>query len=250
MDISQTVIVLCKPNEGKNIGAVCRAMFTMGLSRLRIVGKRSDYKDEEIRTLAVHAFHLWEKAEFFDRLENAVKDCVFAAGTTRRGGHKRSFSVCSPQELSSRIFSLPSACRAAVVFGNERTGLTEDELNICAFAVTIPADAKAGSLNLSHAVQVIAYELYCAFQSSVRGGLKDSCCLSEAVSISRLEQTVDEVTGSLRKIGFFSSGNSEGMKRFWLSILSRAALSEEETRYIEKIFYKAACLSLKNKTDI
>lgn len=250
MNIPQTVIVLCKPNEGKNIGAVCRAMFTMGLSRLRIVGERSDYEDEEIRTLAVHAFHLWEKAEFFDSLEHAVEDCVFAAGTTRRGGHKRSFSVCGPRELSSRIFSLPSACRAAVVFGNERTGLTEAELNICSCAVTIPADAKSGSLNLSHAVQIIAYELYCAFQSSVRGGLKGSGLLCEAVSISRLEKTVDEIIGSLRKIGFFSVGNPENMKRFWLSILSRAALSEEEARYVEKIFYKASRLSLKNKADI
>lgn len=250
MDIAQVIIVLCKPNEGKNIGAVCRAMFTMGLSRLRIVGHKADYNDEDIRTLAVHAFSLWEQAEFFDNLEDAVTDCVFAAGTTRRRGHKRNFSVTEPRELAARISCLPSASPAAVVFGNERTGLTEDELNLCSFAVTIPADEKAGSLNLSHAVQIIAYELYLACQKDVHISLQPAFAAGGPVSLSFLDQTVDKIILHLKKIGFFSLGQPEDMKRFWRSVLSRAALSEEEARYIEKIFYKASCLSLKNKTDI
>lgn len=244
MDISGVVIVLCKPNEAKNIGSVCRAMFTMGLKRLRIVGARNDYNIEEIRTLAVHAFHIWENAEFFESLEPALADCVFAAGTTRRAGHKRSFSVSEPRELSSRVFSLPSGSRAAVVFGNERTGLTDDELNACGFAVTIPADPKAGSINLSHAVQIIAYELY----RNASGAFSGSAV--PPISLLRLHKTVDEITADLQKMGFFSLGSSDNMKRFWLSVLSRSALNEEEALYIEKIFYKASCLALKNKADM
>ncbi|WP_428770920.1 RNA methyltransferase [Treponema sp. HNW] len=243
MDISDVVIVLCKPNEAKNIGSVCRAMFTMGLKRLRIVGKRRDYNDEEIRTLAVHAFHIWENADFFDTLPPALEDCVCAAGTTRRSGHKRGFLISEPRELSSRIFSLPDGSLAAVVFGNERTGLTDNELNACTFAVTIPAEPKAGSINLSHAVQIIAYELY--------RGARPLCpsAVSPPVPLSRLHTTADRIIGNLQKIGFFSLGNPDEMKRFWLSVLSRSAVCEKDVLYIEKIFHKAACLSLKNKAD-
>lgn len=250
MNIPQVVIVLCNPNEGKNIGAVCRAMFTMGLSRLRIVGHRADYDDEDIRTLSVHAFHLWEQAEFFDNLTDAVADCVFAAGTTRRGGHKRSFSTASPRELASRVLSLYSESRAAIVFGNERTGLTEDELNICSFSVSIPAVEKAGSLNLSHAVQIIAYELYLAFQSTVHIASQTVFSAGVSVSLSRIDKTVDKIILNLKEIGFFSLGKPEYMKRFWRSVFSRAALSEEEALYIEKIFDKTSCLHLKHKPDI
>lgn len=65
MNLADIVIVLCNPAESGNIGAVCRAMKNMELSCLRIVGKRSDYDGETVKTRAVHSYDVWENAEFY-----------------------------------------------------------------------------------------------------------------------------------------------------------------------------------------
>ena len=75
MDLSQTVIVLCRPEESRNIGATCRAMANAGITQLRIVGHREDYNEEKIRILAIHATYIWEQATFFDSITAATADC-------------------------------------------------------------------------------------------------------------------------------------------------------------------------------
>ncbi|MGI5174438.1 RNA methyltransferase [Treponema sp. OMZ 840] len=243
MELSNIVVVLCNPNESKNIGSVCRAMVNTGLSRLRIVGTRADYKADVIQKLAVHSYHIWEQAEFYEDLSQAVNDCVFAAGTTRRRGQKRKNYSFLPEEFAQKVFSVPSnKVRAAVVFGNERTGLTDAELYMCNIAVTIPSNPASGSLNLSHAVQIIAYELY-------RRALPAASSYNP-VALERLRHTVSVLADNLQRIGFFSLTGRTEMERFWLSVFSRAGLSEEEAGYIEKIFVKTAALALKDKSDI
>lgn len=245
MNLADIVIVLCNPAESGNIGAVCRAMKNMELSRLRIVGKRSDYDGETVKTRAVHSYDVWENAEFYSDLESAVNDCAFAAGTTRRHGQKRKGFYLLPEEFAQKVFSLPppagAVCkaRAAAVFGHERTGLTDEELNLCSAAVTIPANPAEGSLNLSHAVQIIAYELY-------RKALPAQCTY-EPVPLGRLKQTVAVVSDSLQRIGFFTLAGRNDAERFWLSVFARAGLSETEASRIEKIFVKAATLALKKR---
>ena len=125
------------------------------------------------------------------------------------------------------------------MFGNERTGLTDEELNLCSAAVTIPANPAEGSLNLSHAVQIIAYELYRKALPAER--------TYEPVPLGRLKQTVGIIADSLRRIGFFTLAGRNDAERFWLSVFARAGLSETEASRIEKIFVKAAALALKNR---
>jgi len=243
MDLSNVVIVLCRPCESKNIGSVCRAMLSMGLRRLRIVGAQTEYNTEHIKTLAVHAFELWEQAEFYGGLVAALNDCSFSVGATRRHGQKRKSYFLLPEDFALKVSSVAAqSVPAAVVFGNEKTGLTDDELNLCNAALTIPSDPKSGSLNLSHAVQIVAYELYRKALPAER-----SFC---PITRGRLQKTVDMITDNLCRIGFFSLGGRDDMERFWLSVLAKAALFEDEALYVEKIFTKAAALSLKHKIDV
>ena len=235
MDLTQTYIVLCRPEESRNIGSVCRAMANSGLSKLRIVGRREDYDDEKVRVLAIHSAYIWEQAEFYESITEATKDCFFVAGTTRRQGKRRKDKLLLPEELANQVIQ---SAGGAIVFGNERTGLTDSELDECTMGVTIPSHPDFGSLNLSHAVQVIGYTVFRAMRlHSPR---------VTPVSMERLDGTVHVITDDLQKIGFFSITGRDDMERFWRGILSRACLSEGECKYIEKIFHKAAGLAGKN----
>lgn len=237
MNLSNIVIILDRPDESRNVGAVCRAMANNDLKTLRIVGKKSDYDDERVRILAIHAAYIWENAEFFDSITKAAEDCVIVAGTTRRRGKKRG-KLLLPEEFAQKASETTENGKAAVVFGNERTGLEESELDECTLGVTIPSSEDFGSLNLSHAVQIVSYELFRAAKKISKG--------SVPVTLSRLEKTVDKISSSLQKIGFFKVAGKDDMEHFWRDILSRAEISEGEADYIEKTFSKAAGLASKN----
>lgn len=244
MNLKNIVVVLTHPDESRNVGAVCRAMANNGISKLRIVGKREDFDDERVRILAIHAVNIWENAEFFDSITEAVKDCVFAAGTTRRRGKKRGKLLLPEEfaEMCGKTLSEENDAKIAAVFGNERTGLVEEELDECTMGVTIPSDEGFGSLNLSHAVQIICYEFFRA-ESKVSPGITP-------ISLERLNETVSSISENLQKIGFFSLTGKSDMEKFWRDVLSRANLSEGEAKYIEKTFKKMSGLSEKHLTKI
>ena len=198
MDLTQTYIVLCRPEESRNIGSVCRAMANSGLTKLRIVGRREDYDDEKVRVLAIHSAYIWEQAEFYESITEATKDCFFVAGTTRRQGKRRKDKLLLPEELANQVVESGGG---AIVFGNERTGLTDSELDECTMGVTIPSHPDFGSLNLSHAVQVIGYTVFRALSlHSPR---------VTPVAMERLDGTVQVIADDLQKIGFFSVVTSD-----------------------------------------
>ena len=234
MKLDDIYIILCRPDESRNVGSACRAMANMGMKNLRIVGKKADYDEEKVKTLAIHAFSIWENAVFFDSIEAATKDCYVSAGTTRRRGKKRKEWLLTPDEFSTKVNDIENG-KVAVIFGNERTGLTDEELECCTLGVKIPTDEEFGSLNLSHAVQIICYELYKHLKVPTLTGYTP-------ITLERLSKTVTSLTDDLKKVGFFSITGRPEMENFWTSVFARAALSEGEAQYIEKIFNKAAGL--------
>ncbi len=242
MNLKNIVIVLVNPDESRNVGAVCRAMANNGITTLRIVGKKEKFDEERVRILAIHAAYIWENTQFFDSITEATKDCVLCAGTTRRRGKKRGKLVL-PEEFSALAAKTTDdgEAKVAAVFGNERTGLTEEEIDECTLGVTIPSDDGFPSLNLSHAVQIIAYQCFRESQSISKGWTP--------VSLARLEKTVTNIADDLQKIGFFKLNGRPDMEKFWRDVLSRANLSESEAAYIEKTFDKAAGLASKSSNS-
>ena len=241
MNLSNVVIILSRPEESRNVGAVCRAMANNGLKNLRIVGKKENFDEERVRILAIHAAGIWENARFFDSITEASRDCVLCAGTTRRRGKKRG-KLLLPEEFAAVSSEITENGKIAVVFGNERTGLEEEELDECTMGVTIPSSEEFGSLNLSHAVQIISYEI---FRKHLDEEKKVSAGYTP-VSLERLDKTTDEIIENLQKIGFFKLAGKEDMKKFWTDILSRAVLSEGEAKYLEKTFTKMGGLFSKH----
>ncbi len=248
MNLANVVIILDHPDESRNIGSACRAMANNDIKSLRIIGKKENYDIEHIYTLAIHAKSIFDNALFFDSITEATADCVLCVGTTRRRGKKRKGKLLLPEEFAkSAAFITDSSTeenansKVAVVFGNERTGLTDEQLEECNLGVTIPSSDEFASLNLSHAVQIICYTLFREKNSNVTG--------YTPLNLNRIDETVKIISENLKKIGFFSITGQKEMELFWRNLLARSALSESEAQYLEKIFTKAAGLSQKNSNN-
>lgn len=249
MNLNNIVIVLDHPDESRNIGAACRAMANNDISELRIVGNKADYDLEHIHVLAIHAGGIFDKANFYNSITEATADCAICAGTTRRRGKKRG-KLLLPEEFADMANDITGASgekaggKVAVIFGNERTGLTDEQLDECNLGVTIPSSDNFGSLNLSHAVQIMSYHLFRRALQQKKGEYRGYTPLT----LERVDRTVQIVTDNMQKIGFFKMPGREDMENFWRSILSRASLSEGEAQYLEKTFSKMAGLASKNSS--
>jgi tRNA/rRNA methyltransferase len=233
-------IVLVRPRDPRNVGAACRAMKCMGLTSLAIV-LDAIIDPRRARTVAHYAADVLENAVVCADLRDAVGDAVLVAGTTRRRGKNRKYFTLFPEQLAERIASIGKGT-VAVLFGNEETGLTDDELSLCHVAVTIPANPEFPSLNLSHAVQVICYQIHRAL---------DAHRLSPfaPVDAEAVDSLVSVITGSLARVGFFTQVRPDRMAVFWKDILARAGLSVSEARRMGVIWSKIAGLVTKKGID-
>jgi tRNA/rRNA methyltransferase len=238
------VIVLCRPEESRNVGSVCRAMKNMACGDLRIVANKEDFSEEQVRTLAVHAFDVWERARFFEPtakgLMEATADCTIAAGTTRRMGQKRKSWGMTPEQFAVNVRD-SGARKIAVVFGNERTGLTDEELDCCSVAINIPSSDDFPSLNLSHAVQVVTYALYRAFDGQHRG--------YEPGNRERLAKAISSISEDINRLGLFHLAGRRDNDLFLEGIFARAALSEREAQRLEKLFKKISYVRIESAQD-
>jgi tRNA/rRNA methyltransferase/tRNA (cytidine32/uridine32-2'-O)-methyltransferase len=241
-------------------------MKNMGLSRLRIAGTVRESLDEgTIRARAVHAADIWEGTAFFDTLSAAAADCSLLIGTTRRRGCRRKQASMAPRQLAAWLREKPGP--AALVFGNERTGLEEKELDLCGIASHIPVSGVFPSLNLSHAAQIYAYELFLALEnrtspggSGIAAGETDeSAGVGTAESGRTGAETVKgawvplthgeaaglagSITGILASLGFYRHPGREIQERFLRDLICRAGLTAREGKYLGDIFAKAGRLA-------
>jgi tRNA/rRNA methyltransferase len=231
-------VVLVRPRDPRNVGSACRAMKCMGLSSLAIVADEL-IDPRQALTLAHYAADILEGAVIHTDLAGAVRDAVLVAGTTRRRGKNRKYFTLFPDQLAQRISSIGSGT-VAVLFGNEETGLTDDELKLCHVAVTIPASREFPSLNLSHAVQVVCYEIHRALSA-------ERLSPFAPIAAQALDELVAVMTGSLKSIGFFTQVGPEQMGGYFRDILGRAGLSAAEARRMGVVFRKIAGLAGKNR---
>jgi len=161
--LDRVVVVLMRTTHSGNIGAVARACKTMGISKLRLVNPVAEINQEAIQR-ASGADDVLRDAQVFESLEDALVDSVLVLGASARSrkmtwpvGHPRDLSELAMKELLST--SLDSEAKVVLLFGQEASGLSNEELQRCNFHACIPANPEYSSLNLAMAVQVMAYEI-------------------------------------------------------------------------------------------
>lgn len=153
-------IVLCRTTHPGNIGAAARAMKTMCLDRLVLVAPEH-FPSAEATSRSSGAADVLEQAVVCDTLAEAVADCQVVFGASAR---RRSITVPDGEarEAASDLVSLSADHQVAMVFGQERSGMDNDEVALCHRLVQIPANPDYGSLNMASAVQLICYEIHMA----------------------------------------------------------------------------------------
>ncbi len=239
-DLSRFSVVLCHAEEAGNVGSACRAMKTMGITHL-ILADCPDYDEVRLRTLAVHAADVYDGARRFPSLAEALGASTLSAGFTRRRGERRkSFSVDA--ESFARQAWQRGAGQVCLVFGNERTGLSADELDLCSLAVHIPTSGIFPSLNLAQAVQISCYEVR-------RASLEKRTGSYEPAIRNDIDEAVARIALRLGELGFFRLNQGTELKELLRDTAERAALSPSELRYLEAFFHKLAALSEKKRSS-
>jgi len=199
--LSNIRIVLVRTFHSGNIGSTARAMKTMGLTNLYLVDPK-DFKTKEGKVealkMSMSADDVVEQATIVDSLYDAVKDCtVVVASTARSRGYD--LPVLLPEESAVKLRDHSEKGKVALVFGPERMGLHNDDLQFAKYRVTIPTSPDYSSLNLAAAVQTLSYEIFKAHLSETSSASDD---LNPMPDMESLEQFYQHLESSLTQSGF------------------------------------------------
>ncbi len=156
--LEHIAVVLNHPKYAGNIGSAARCAKNMGIERLIVVSD-PEYRQEEIRQMSTHlAADVVDSIVYFRDLGEALSGFNYIVGTTARLGLARG-PVVSPREMAEQVIEISRDNEVALLFGPEDTGLTNDDLRYCHTVVSIPTSERFRSLNLSHAVMILCYEI-------------------------------------------------------------------------------------------
>ena len=232
MGLENIRIVLLSPLYGGNVGSVCRAMANMGLSDLVIAApRRMDLN--EARMMACHAGGILERRAEAPDLPSALGDCGVIMGTTARGGLYRRHAR-TPREWTSRLLDAAAQGRAALVFGPEDNGLTNEDLALCTHVIQIPTVPAYASLNVAQAVLICCYELWIA--SGEYEPLQEK---SEAAPGELRERMFALWRELLLKVGFMKEDKADHMMLGLRRILGRGAVTVDDVNIMMGIARQA-----------
>jgi TrmH family RNA methyltransferase len=212
-------IILIEPETEGNVGAVARVMKNFGFSRLVLINPKADIKSEETRNRAKHAQDILKNAEiagwdYLDKMDYLV-------ATTAKLGTDYNIprSPMTPDQLAEKI---DIKQKIGIVIGREGLGLTNEEIGKCDFVVSIPADTKYPTLNISHALGIILYELY-----KKCGKLKSNSHI--VVADKQYKDVLTKKTNELLdKLTFTTIEKKETQQIVWKRIFGKAMLTKRE----------------------
>lgn len=229
--LSHIRIVLLNTTHPGNIGATARAMKVMGLSRLHLVGPKI-YPSAEATAMASGADDLLQHAVIHDSLDSALEGCGLVLGTSAR---LRSLSMpqMDMRSAASSVLADHRAQDVAILFGQERAGLTNEEIQRCHQLVHIDTNPDYGSLNLAQAVQVMAYELRMAAIGGA-GAVRPPADW-EPVDAAQMEMFYTHLEQALLDIGFMNPAQPKRLMARMRRLFNRARPDQNEINILRGI---------------
>ncbi len=216
-------VVLLRTTHPGNIGAAARAMKTMGLRELVLVSPRA-YPHEEATARASGADDVLTAARVCDHLDDALTGCRLVMGASARL-RSVAWPQLTPPQAATRLLAEGAQGPVALLFGTEKSGLSNEELDRCQALVNIPANAQYSSLNLSMAVQVLAYELRMAWLAGTVAAPPREVPLARAEDLARFHEHLQQV---LINAGFLDPAQPRQLMRRLRRLFARAELDEQE----------------------
>lgn len=229
--------ILVETSRAGNIGAVARAMKTMGFSDLVLVNPRfpDALTDAEAVAFASGAQDILANARIVGSIAEALEGCNYAAAVSAR---LREFSppVTTPRAIAEQL-AASGELHAAVIFGNERFGLPNEIVTQCNVLINIPANAEYSSLNLSQAAQVVAYECRMAALDAAPVAQMASAIgfQGEAASLAQIDGMYDHLQQALVAIDFLDADNPKKLMPRLRRLFSRTGLETEEVNILRGI---------------
>lgn len=226
--LSRIRVVLVEPRQPGNIGSVARAMKNAGLTRLYLV-RAADHTCGDARKMAHGSGDVLYGATVTDTLDEALEGTILTVGTSARA--RKDFDVLyGPAEVAARLVALPPEGDGALVFGREKTGLTNDELEKCQIVCRIPSAHTYPSLNLAQAVLIMGYELYrAALDPNEQPDL-------QLAPHEQIEAMYEHVARGLDMLGFSSHHRPETFMRSIRRLFGRHQLEKRDVSTLHRIF--------------
>jgi tRNA (cytidine32/uridine32-2'-O)-methyltransferase len=231
MNAGSPRIVLSRPTHPGNIGSAARAMKNMGLSELVLVAPLK-YPHPDAIALAADAVDVLERARVYATLEEAISDCELVVGTSARN-RRIGWPALGTEECAQRlVHTAARGSAAALVFGQERTGLTNEELDLCQYVVTIPTNPEYPSINLAGAVQILAYEIFQARSIDLGPDGEREQPLATAEELQRFYEHLERV---LVQTQFLDPDNPRLLMRRLIRLYGRAQIDRNELNILRGI---------------
>jgi tRNA/rRNA methyltransferase len=228
-------IVLVEPQLGENVGTAARAMANFGLTDLRLVNPREGWPNEKARAAASGADHVVDAVRVFATVETAIADLGFVYATTARE-RDLAKDVVGPRQAAGRLAG-DRGEKAGVLFGRERSGLTNDEVALADEILTLPVNPGFSSLNIAQAVLIVAYEWRLAVLGDDVAGLPFVGPGADGQAAKEdLIHLFQHLESALDAVGFFRPPEKRPhMVRALRTMLQRARLSEQEVRTLRGV---------------
>src|SRR2546425_983981 len=231
------IVVLDQPQDLVNIAHVVRALKNFGFRDLRLVNPR-EYDAYRVEGIAHQTQDILARVQRFETLEAALADCIHVVGFTARGRSAKR-NLQRPRAAAAEILERAARGPAALVFGREDKGLTNEALDRCHRVVTIPASPAYPSLNLAHAVVLMLYELAVArgdgaapFKPPRRPG-------GGPARVEDLERLCADVGQALRCIAFFKTRDVDGVMRTVRQVMHRTPLDDRAVKLLRPLATEA-----------
>jgi len=219
-------VVLTQPSHPGNIGAAARALKTMGLTTLALVRPRHfPHPDADAR--ASGALDVLQRAQVHDSLTAALEGCVLAVAATSRQRELR-HEMMSVRAAARELLAQAASHPVAIVFGNETSGLSNEEAGLCRVWACVPANPEYASLNLAAAVQVFAYECRMALPDSDRLRAPEF----EPANHEQVERLYQHFEKTMVHAGFHDPANPKRLLLRLRRLLARARLEAEEVNIL------------------
>lgn len=234
----QPAMILVRPQLGENIGKAARAMLNFGLTEMRLVAPRDGWPNPAAGPAAAGADIILDQAKVYDTVEEAVADCnhVYAATVRDRDMPK---PVVTPREMAAQMHShTKDGAKSAILFGPERSGLTNDDVVLADTVLTVPVNPEFGSLNLAQAVILAAYEFHA---SADRTPVYQSAHSDPMANKDELLGLMEHMESELEKRGYFrSEGRRNPLRRTLRNLVQNAAFSRQEVHTMRGIIKSLA----------
>jgi TrmH family RNA methyltransferase len=223
-------IVLVGTTHPGNIGAVARAMKNMGLADLALVNPKI-FPHAKATARASGAVDVLKNAMVVDSLDEAIKDCVFVAGASARS-RSLAWPTMEPRECAAKFTALSQDGPVAAVFGPEKSGLSNSDLDHCDTLLTIPTDPNFSSLNLAMSVQVFTYELRMAAAGGHAPHYEQDAPLATS---SEMEHFYGHLEKVLTEVDFLDPDNPRHLMRRLRRLFVRAQVDKNEINILRGI---------------